>query len=273
MLESILRDGFALANRRLGLIFLDILWKAVWLFATAAGLLLVAAWFGGELGAIGWEDTGDPRINGLLVTVLLRDFWEAHRAGVLFSVAAVLFASAICWFLLEAFFRRRIVRTLAAMRCAETPGLRPNRTSDGDLNVFLGSGVVKSALLATAAAVLIPVLMAGAAIIAVVIFLALAFFLTIIDTLLRSDAVELFGTDLIRVTGLIGILLLFESMIDGALVVMILTGFLNAARMTDGLIMLGAAASATVFLTLLHSYLLLVRFSAVDIMRQNVVEV
>jgi hypothetical protein len=270
-LEGILRDGFALANRHLGLIFLDILWKAVWLFATAAGLLLLAAWFGGELGAISWEDTGDPRINGLLVTVLLRDFWAAHGAEVLFSLAAVVFASAISWFLLEAIVRRRIVRTVAAAHATETPGR--HGTSENDLNVFLTSGVVKSALLATAGALLVPVFVAGAAILAAVIFLALAFFLTIIDTLLRSDAVELFGTDLIRVTGLVGILLLFESMIDGALVVMVLAGFLNVARMTDGLFTLGAAAAATVFLTVLHSYLLLVRFCAVDIMRQNVVEV
>jgi hypothetical protein len=189
------------------------------------------------------------------------------------ALAAVLFTSTIFWFFLEAFFRRRIVRTLAAMHCAGMPGPRPAATEERDFNVFLLSGVVRSALLATAGAVLIPVFAAGAAVLAVVIFLALAFFLTIVDTLLRSDAVELFGTDLIRVTGLIGILLCFESMIVGALVMMVFAGFLNVARMADGLIMLGAAGSAIVVLTLLHSYLLLVRFSAVDIMRRNVVEV
>jgi len=37
--------------------------------------------------------------------------------------------------------------------------------------------------------------------------------------------------------------------------------------------MLGTAAVAIVFMNVLHSYLLVVRFSAVGIMRQNVVEI
>ena len=50
-------------------------------------------------------------------------------------------------------------------------------------------------------------------------------------------------------------------------------GFVNVARLADAVTMLGAAAVVIVFLNLFHSYLLLVRFSAVDIMRRNVVEV
>jgi len=42
--------------------------------------------------------------------------------------------------------------------------------------------------------------------------------------------------------------------------------------MSEALAMLGVAGAAVVFLSLLHSYLLLVRFSAIDIMRRNVIE-
>jgi len=49
-------------------------------------------------------------------------------------------------------------------------------------------------------------------------------------------------------------------------------GFLNISGWRDALLMLGTAAAMIVFMTVVHSYLLLVRFSAVDIMRQNVVE-
>jgi len=55
--------------------------------------------------------------------------------------------------------------------------------------------------------------------------------------------------------------------------VMLTAGFLNVARLAEALAMLGISGMAALFLTVLHSYLLLVRFSAVDIMRQNVVAV
>ena len=114
---------------------------------------------------------------------------------------------------------------------------------------------------------------AGATTVAAVIFIAVAFFLTLLDTLIRSDAVELLGTDLIRVTGLLGILLLFETMITASFVIIVLAEFLNVTRLADGLVMIGTAALVVLFLNLLHSYLLLVRFSAIGIMRENVIEV
>src|SRR5207249_2895198 len=65
----------------------------------------------------------------------------------------------------------------------------------------------------------------GAAIVSLVIFAGLTFLLTLLETLLRSDALDLLGTDLIRVTGLIGMLLLFESMIGSSLLIAMVAGF------------------------------------------------
>src|SRR5438876_655924 len=59
----------------------------------------------------------------------------------------------------------------------------------------------------------------GIAIASLVTLAALTFLLTIVETLLRTDAMDLLGTDLIRVTGVIGTLLLFESMIGASLLV------------------------------------------------------
>ena len=112
----------------------------------------------------------------------------------------------------------------------------------------------------------------GAAIILAVLLAALGFLLTIIETVVRGDAVDLLGTDLFRVAGLIGILLLFETMITASCAVIVGVGFLNISGWRDALLMLGTAAVMIVFVTVVHSYLLLVRFSAVGIMRQNVVE-
>ena len=135
------------------------------------------------------------------------------------------------------------------------------------------SRVVKTTVLFTFALILAAIYLNGAPILALILFLSLAFCLTLLETLIRADAVELLGTDLIRVTALIGILMAFEMMVGASFVVMLTAGFLNVARLGEMLAMLGIAGVVVVFLTLLHSYLLLVRFSAVGIMRQNVVAV
>jgi hypothetical protein len=273
MLENILRSGFALAHQRLGLIFLDILWKATWLAGTLAALLLSAAWFAAEWSPAGWDGASLPGVSPAIFASLLRGFWAAHRAELLSVLVLVLLLSAGCWFVLEAFFRRRIVHTLSNWRAPGSSNRPFSPEAECGLYVFLVSGVVKATVLVTLAVLLVPAGVAGASALAVEVFLSLAFFLTLIDTLVRCDAVDLFGTDLIRVTGVIGILLLFESMIGASLVLVVIVGFLNVARLTDALVMLGAAAVVIALLNLLHSYLLLVRFSAVGIMRRNVVEI
>jgi hypothetical protein len=235
MLEVILQKAFALANQRLGLVFLDILWKGIWFTATIAALTLAATWFGADVRTNGWQDIG------------IADIGLAAGIAILFSMA--------CWFVLEALFRSKLWLL--------------NRT----FKVYLLSNLAKCLILAAAGLILTMVWRAGAPAIAIVILLALTFFLTLLDTLIRSDAVELLGTDLIRVTGLIGILVSFETMIGGSCAVILIAGFLHVARLMDAVVMLGAAGACIVILNLLHGYLLIVRFTAIDLMRRNVVEV
>jgi len=272
--DDVLREGFRLALRRGRFIFLDLLWKAIWLVLTVGALLLVAAWFFSELRSIGWGDTGNRAVNAAVGFALLRQFWAVHRAEIVGSVATVLSLSLIIWFLLEASFRARL-----------------QSASGSPFSIFLLSNVLKCLVITNAAVALTTVSLGrylvtppsewpqlwpetrGAAIAALVTLAALGFLVTILDTLIRSDAIDLLGTDLFRVIGLIGILVLFEAMISGACAVMVGVGFLNVAGWKNALVMLGTAAVAIVFMNVLHSYLLVVRFSAVGIMRQNVVEI
>jgi len=62
-------------------------------------------------------------------------------------------------------------------------------------------------------------------------------------------------------------------MVSGACAVMLAAGFLSVAGLGGALAMGGAAFVGIVFMNVLHSYLLLVRFSAIGIMRQNAVEI
>jgi hypothetical protein len=255
MLAAVIRDGFASAHRRPGLILLDVFWKLIWLLLTTVAFLSAATWFTSSLRGIEWDDSGARALNGLIVATVLREFWNAKRAEILVMLIMVLAISALVWLVLEAFFRRRL--------------------ADGasSYNIFLASGFLRSALTVLAGFVALLIWIAGAPAIGIVSFCAFAFLLTLLDSLIRADAVDLLGTDLIRVAGLIGILMSLEGLVTASFIAILAAGFLNVARAADALAMLGATAAVIVILSLLHSYLLLVRYSAIAIMRRNVVEV
>jgi hypothetical protein len=255
-LTDALCDGFSLAHKRVGLVFLDILWKAIWVVITLATVFLVASWITSDLRTISWEDTQADAVNGLIAAALLRRFWSANQTEILFVAGLVMAVSIVTWFFFEALFRRKFVQ--GAM---------------GTFHILLLSSAGKYAILLAASLLLIPAVFDGAVTIAIVAFVALVFLLTLLDTLIRADATDLLGTDLFRVAGLLGILMSFECMVAASLVAVLVAGFSNVASSAGAIAMFGAVLIAVLFLNLLHGYLLLVRFSAIAIMRRNVVEV
>jgi hypothetical protein len=266
MLSDILRSGFKLAHQRPGLIFLDCIWKLAWLVLTALLVIGTVVWVTSDLQAIEWGDTGVPAINGIVAVTILRQFWAANQGQIFALLFLVAATSALLWLLLEAFVRRKIVRDVASD--AGVTAAKPY-----SLKVFLASGLLKGSLLFSSAVLLLMLSAAGARVIAIVTFIAIAFVFTILDTLIRADAVDLLGTDLIRVAGLLGILVSFEGMVAASLLVILLIGVLSVTHAASAASMFVAAVIVAGLLNLMHSYLLLVRFSAVAIMRRNVVEV
>ena len=280
MVSGVLRQGFALAHRRLGLVFRDVLWKAVWLGVTVASLLLAAAWFGDQVQSAQWQTSNIPAVNGVIAATVLRQFWNEHAAEMFWALSGVIVLSSSLWVVLEAFFRARILNT-PPIPGGEFVGFK----------MYLASGIAKITILLGAAIALGLITFSrylttplsewpalwletrGAGIVSLVAFLGLAFLLTVIDTLVRGDAIELFGTDLIRVSGVIGILLMFEALIGASIAIVIVIGFLNVGSAAEAIAMLGVVAGGVLLVSLLHSYLLLVRFSAIGIMRHNVVEI
>jgi len=243
-----------------------------------AALFLVFGWFGAQLRSITWNDTYMPAKNAWLIAVVLRQFWDNHAGQLAGSTATVLCFSALLWFNLEAFFRRRIVqRVLGGPACAH--------------KTFLASRALKIVVLTAAGMTLFLITFSpylttppsqwpglwpetrGIAIASFVTFAGLAFLLTIFETLLRTGAMDLLGTDLIRVTSLIGSLVLFESMLGASLLIALVAGFLNVASATGAITMTVILVIAALFRSLIHSYLLLVRFSTVGIMRRNALDV
>src|SRR5262245_49244973 len=109
MLTDTLRGGFQLAHSRVGLVFLDLLWKCIWTVVTVIALLLVASWILSDISAISWENSQVGPVNGLVAAALLRRFLSANRAEILAAAALVAALSITVWFLLEALFRRKFV--------------------------------------------------------------------------------------------------------------------------------------------------------------------
>jgi uncharacterized membrane protein len=277
MLSDVFRRSLTLAHQRAGLVFIDALWKAGWIILTTLAFLLAAWWTASDILAINWEDTRIRALNALIALTLLRDFWNTNRIEIIVTVLTILLFSAAGWIFLEAHFRRKIVQDLcqaAGHRSVRVQAKSELKRADRfGLQVFLASGIFKFGFFFMSVFLIALVYMAGAHVLAVIFFLGLAFLLTLLDSVIRADAIDLLGTDLFRVAGLLGILMLFELMIGTSVVILLVTGVFRIERSSDAVVMLGGVLAAGVFLSLLHSYLLLVRFCAIVIMRQNVVEV
>src|SRR5262249_17275911 len=151
-------------------------WKAIWLVCSVAAVFLVIAWFGSQLRGIAWEDTGVRAINALVTGILLRQFWAANGLAITLTLASVVALSISPWFLLHAFLRYRIFHVFAGS--SARPSVFP----------YLISRVVKTTVLFVFALIVAAIYFNGAPILALILFLSVAFCLTLIETLIRADA-------------------------------------------------------------------------------------
>ena len=198
---------------------------------------------GPELGA------ADP----IMVLAALRMFWRTFGATLLFELALVLFSSIALWILLEALFRggRRgfwIYLGTSAARLA-----------------FLGSTVIVFGLLASADEGI------GALVVGGAFISALAFVLALVESLIRRNAIELLAVDLLNVAGVMGVLFSLEGLSGLAVLGTMAAVFLSASGGAEVFLAFVIGLIAIVFWMMIHSYLIAVRYTAIDIMRKHVV--
>jgi hypothetical protein len=268
MVAEILHQGFAGAHRRLGLVFLDVIWKMVWLALTVGGVAIVVYRFASHFE---FSPLNIQMLDAIRLANSVREIWSDYGGELLGGLVIVMGLSALIYLLLEAKVRSKLVVAGFSPRSDPKRELKPATTNSF---LCLASNLAKLIILGSAA-ITLAVMSNGsrdARIAAIVAFLALAFFVTILDTLVRSDAIDLLGVDLLGVTGLIGTLVLFESLIGASLLVILIAGFLNVANAAGALGMFAVTTLVLLIFNFLHSYLLVVRFSAVGIMRRNVID-
>jgi hypothetical protein len=246
---SILRSAFDDLNQHLRFVFLDVLWRSIWL---ACGFLALAL-FGfrviGQLGAVEWNgpDLGAP--SPIILLTALRAFWNEHGAVLLGELGLLILSGLAFWVVLEALFR----------------GGRQG------FWVYLGTSVGRLSLLGGAGAFFGLLALRdetwGTFLIGAVVLLGLWFMVSLLETAIRKDALVLIAVEFPK------LLLVFGTLIGvEVFLAFILWGSAVASLKSTSGAAVAVVAVVVPFWMVLHSYLIAFRFSAIDIMRNAVGE-
>jgi hypothetical protein len=247
--------GFAAAIQQVRFLFFDLLWKFIWLVVTAIVLLIAGIRVMDIAGAIEWNGPDLGGGNPIILAAAYNELLRAIAPTVLVTVVGVLVTATVLWLILESLFR----------------GGRK------EFWVYLVSGLARVTVLGGMAVLLGAVVVQGSGggglgMIAVVTLAGLWFLVAIAEVVIRRDAVELVARNLIPLAASVGFLLLLEVFFAVLIWGGGVTVLLMSSNSSEVLLGIGLLAALAVPWTILHSYLVLVRFSMVDIMRRNVVD-
>ncbi len=266
-----LAAGLRSAGRRFHCVLLDMVFKGA--FGTIALTVVVLSFLAFLARVPVDEETGAafavlPSLAALAAVPALVENGSLLAQSL---IGAALFTMLI-WTVTEAFVRGGLL--------PET-GNTPIRAAFAHFPLFLWTGALRRCVLLSAGIViglitLGPLLTAPVEewgsrwpdvrwpVVAGVILLAwLAFFLVMLDTLSRCDALELLGTSLPAVVWIVGFPMLLEVSMWS------LAGAATLAAARAPVLALGVGGACLVGLSAGHSYLLLARYSAIGIMRRD----
>jgi hypothetical protein len=199
----------------------------------------------GQLSAMEWEGPDLGGSSPIILIAALRLFWNAYGTTLLGELGGWLVGGLVLWIVLEALFRG---------------GFK-------GFWVYLGTSIGRLSVLG-GAVVVIGIFGAGDETngtywVGLVSLLGLWLMVSLFETAIRRDALTLLAVDLPKLLRVFGTLILAE-----AFVAFVLWGSVMAALMRSSSALL-IAVFVVPFWMVLHSYLIAVRFSAIDIMRRN----
>jgi len=266
--------GFSLATRRWPLVLADVAAKLAWLTATLAWLTATLA-IATFLAATTLEGFVPPdTVPSELTSVFIAAHFSQVGPRLLRDALVGGFLSFVLWNVLEAFVRSRTLR--AAMGSESGPG--------STFVQFLASGVLRRIAIGLVGALVFlaivgPGLPAGSGQWSrtstdiqwsiwggLILLILTGFFLMLVDTLMRCDAIETLGPHLDSVIAAVGTVGLFEVSVRMS---MLMATVVMLAVAPVALVLMVILPVASVGLSLVHSYLLLVRYSAIGIIRSH----
>src|SRR5262245_5708378 len=99
-----LSDAFDLAHARLNMIFVDVVWRGIWLIACVALAAGMIGWFGMRLSAFEWQGPDLAASRPIMLLYAARQFWAAESGAILTAVLLFALSALAIWLALEAYF-------------------------------------------------------------------------------------------------------------------------------------------------------------------------
>lgn len=242
---AMLATAFATALRRLHFVLLDTVWKAAWLALVAAMHLLSGFILWNFGGSLFWTLVGLETLS-VLLWIVMESFF---RAALLTRSGGGFFRRALCAF--PRFFAASLCASILAVGSTAMVGLLT-------AGVFLVTpfGEWKEMWSETWGGIA-----GGMAVLAAVLFAV-----TCLATLARANASGILTDHLPRFLGVVGLLSLLELLIGLTVAIPVMVAIAGLERISDLGPLLASAGLSLIFLTVVRSYLTIVRYAAVDIM-------
>jgi len=222
----------------------------LWSVFAAVVALFAGAGVLGQLSSLEWQGPDLGASNPIIALAALREFWNSYGATLLAGFGVLLVVLAFFWIVLEALFRG---------------GWKA-------LWTYMGTGIARTALLLGTASIFVMLSRrdesGGTLIIGIVVLLFLWFIVGLLETVVRRNAVDLLATSLVPLSAVMGCM----RLVEGTLAFLLLGSAAIALARSADVALAGLFACFVVsFWMIIHSYLVAVRYSAIDIMRRNVV--
>jgi hypothetical protein len=248
--SKVLSAALSPSNQQFRFILLDCIWRFLWLLISVGATLILGAAVLSQIRSMNWEGPDLGVSSPMILLAALRQFWNSYGAFLIVASGLLLLMLVILWIGLEALFRGGFKR----------------------LWLYAGTGAARTALLLGTAGIFLMLSAgdegAGILLIGVVVVLEMWVLVGVVETLVRRDAVDLLATSLLPLSAVLGCLRLAE----GVLAFVLLGSAAVALRQSEEkALAILFAVFVVMFWMIVHSYLVAARYSAIDIMRRNVV--
>jgi hypothetical protein len=203
-----------------------------------------------QMRSLNWEGPDLGSLTPIIVLAALQQFWNSYGAFLITALGLLLVVLVILWIGLEALFRG---------------GFK-------GLWLYIGTGAARIVLLLGTAGIFLMLSTgddsAGILFIGAVVVFGMWLLVGVLETLVRRDAVDLLATSLLPLSAVMGCL----RLVEGVLAFVLLGSAAVALRQSaETALAVLFTVFVVMFWMIVHSYLVAARYSAVDIMRRNVV--
>src|SRR4249920_3831170 len=97
-----LQSGFNLANHRLRMLLVDILWKIFHLVATVVLIFATAIWLIQDLANYQWQGPELAPSNPIVLAMALADLWTKYSGTLAWAALGVVMGAVALWIVFEA---------------------------------------------------------------------------------------------------------------------------------------------------------------------------